>query len=84
MIVAPNVEVGRDHEIFALAVVGLVETQASLALTERTALEAVIGAAFAAWAGAINETATTAAMMLAIKRRDLFTASAYSSNLGIT
>jgi hypothetical protein len=84
VIVAPNVEVGRDHEIFALAVVGLVESQASLALTERTALAAVIGAAFAAWAGAINETATTAAMMLAIKRRDLFTASAYSSNLGIT
>jgi hypothetical protein len=43
-----------------------------------------MGAAFAACAGAINETATTAAMMLAIKRRDLFTASAYSSNLGIT
>jgi hypothetical protein len=41
-------------------------------------------AALAACAGEINETATTVAKMLEIRRLDLLTTSAYSSNLGIT
>ncbi len=82
-IVAPKVETGRLQVSFALAVCGLVETQASLTLTDRTELAAVTGAAFAACAGASSEIATKVATMLPVRRRDLLTGLAYCSNLGI-
>jgi hypothetical protein len=82
--VAPKVEAGLTQLILALGVFGEAEFQASVATTERTALAAVIVAALAVCAGEIKETAKTVAKMLEIRRLDLLTTSAYSSNLGIT
>jgi hypothetical protein len=82
--VAPNVEAGLVQVSFTLAVFGVAADQASLTLSDLTALAAVTGAAFAACAGAISDTATTAETMLANKRLETFTCSAYCSNLGKT
>jgi hypothetical protein len=81
VIVAPEEDAGLAQVSFARTDFGAAADQASLTFTDLTGLAAVIGAALAAWAGAITEMATNAETSPARKRRDTFTCSAYSLNL---